>query len=70
MTKQERAAGDVVADALDAVEPGKRVQFLRSMACHALAGVVAILGAEKAAMMAYRIADAMVARGAPDTVRA
>lgn len=70
MTKAEKRAGEIVADALLNAPAPDRVDFLRSVAAHALAGLVCLLDVAEASEIAFRLADALVARGAPDRVPA
>ncbi len=57
-------AARVVARALRRREPGERAQFLRELLAHTAAGLVIIEGEREAGEAVYRLADAVVARGA------
>lgn len=58
-------AGAVVAGALVRRPPSERARFLRELMAHSVAGLVVIEGQAEASEAVYRLADAVVARGAP-----
>ena len=58
-------AGAVVASALSQRPSEARAGFLRELLAHAAAGLVVIEGDEAASEAVYRLADAVVSRGAP-----
>lgn len=60
---EETAA--LVAGALSRRSPESRGAFLRELMAHAAAGLVVIEGEAAAGEAVYRLADAVVARGAP-----
>jgi hypothetical protein len=57
-------AARVVAGALSRRTPDQRAQFLRELLAHTAAGLVIIEGEREAGEAVYRLADAVVARGA------
>lgn len=57
-------AARLVAGALSCREPGERSRFLRELLAHTAAGLVVIDGEAVASEAVYRLADAVVARGA------
>ena len=57
-------AARVVARALSRRAPADRAQFLRELMAHTAAGLVIIEGEREAGEAVYRLADAVVARGA------
>lgn len=57
-------AAQVVARALSRRTPEQRAQFLRELLAHTAAGLVIIEGEREAGEAVYRLADAVVARGA------
>ena len=61
-TGEEAAA--LVARALTTRAPGERGRFLRELLAHSAAGLVVIEGEREAGEAVYRLADAVVARGA------
>jgi hypothetical protein len=58
-------AAAVVARALTRQRPEGRARFLRELLAHTAAGLVVIEGEREASEAVYRLADAVVARGAP-----
>lgn len=64
MTAAQDAAA-VVAGALAKRRPKERAKFLRELLAHTAAGLVVIEGDRAAGEAVYRLADALVARGAP-----
>jgi hypothetical protein len=63
MTSTQDAAA-LVAGALARRAPDERAQFLRELMAHTAAGLVVIEGDRAAGESVYRLADAVVARGA------
>ena len=63
MSSGHDAAG-LVAQALGRRPPDQRGRFLRELLAHTAAGLVVIEGDRAAGEAVYRLADAMVARGA------
>jgi hypothetical protein len=57
-------AARLVARALSARAAEERPRFLRELLAHTAAGLVIIEGERKASEAVYRLADAVVARGA------
>jgi len=57
-------AAALVAGALSRREPTARGRFLRELLAHTAAGLVVIEGEAEACEAVYRLADAVVARGA------
>ena len=57
-------AARLVAQALGARAPAERGRFLRELMAHATAGLVILEGEGEASESVYRLADAVVARGA------
>lgn len=57
-------AASLVAGALGRRPPGERGRFLRELLAHTAAGLVVIEGEAQAGEAVYRLADAVVARGA------
>lgn len=64
MSGQPEAAA-LVAGALGRRPPNERGRFLRELLAHTAAGLVVIEGEAEASEAVYRLADAVVARGAP-----
>ena len=64
MSGAEDAAA-LVARALTRRRPEERARFLRELMAHTAAGLVVIEGEREAGEAVYRLADAVVARGAP-----
>ena len=63
MSRSDEAAA-LVAGALARREPDTRGRFLRELLAHTAAGLVVIEGEAEASEAVYRLADAVVARGA------
>jgi hypothetical protein len=61
---QRPDAAALVADALIGREPEERSRFLRELLAHTAAGIVVIEGEREAGEACYRLADAVVSRGA------
>jgi len=57
-------AATLVAGALSRRGPDERGRFLRELLAHTAAGLVVIEGEAQASEAVYRLADAVVARGA------
>ena len=57
-------AARLVAQALGVRPPAERGRFLREQMAHATAGLVILEGEGEASESVYRLADAVVARGA------
>ncbi|RAK52575.1 hypothetical protein [Phenylobacterium deserti] len=57
-------AAKLVAGALSRRKPEERGEFLRQLLAHTAAGLVIIQGEREAGEAVYRLADAVVARGA------
>ncbi|HEX7885001.1 MAG TPA: hypothetical protein VF474_03405 [Phenylobacterium sp.] len=64
MSGQPDAAA-LVAGALSRRGPHERSRFLRELLAHTAAGLVVIDGEAQASEAVYRLADAVVMRGAP-----
>ena len=63
MSRSDDAAA-LVAGALARRQPDARGRFLRELLAHTAAGLVVIEGEAEASEAVYRLADAVVARGA------
>ena len=66
MSGRAEDAAALVARALTRRAPAERGRFLRELLAHTAAGLVVIEGEREAGEAVYRLADAVVARGAPD----
>lgn len=64
MSGRAEGAAALVARALSRRPPDQRAQFLKELLAHTAAGLVVIEGERKAGEAVYRLADAVVARGA------
>lgn len=60
-------AASIIAGVLDARPAEERGRILREFLAHSAAGLVVVEGREDAAEATYRLADAVVARGAAST---
>lgn len=58
-------AASLVARALARRRPSERARFLRELLAHTAAGLMVIEGDRAAGEAVYRLADAVVTRGAP-----
>jgi hypothetical protein len=64
MSGEAEDAAAMVARALGRRRPKDRAEFLRQLLAHTAAGLVVIEGDRAAGEAVYRLADAVVARGA------
>jgi len=64
MSREAEDAATMVAQALSRRAPRDRPGFLRELLAHTAAGLVVIEGDRAAGEAVYRLADAVVARGA------